>query len=168
MVTRMMLGQTLQTGYATDDLDQACALFQARYGIGEFYRGELNVSETEAGETMAMQIAHAWRGNSWLEIIQPVDGAVAIYRDWLPPGGGVRFHHLGVIMDTAEAYQAVKRDALASGRKISFSIAHPSGLGVFYLDTTADLGHYMEYLYFPDLAMHPLSHLTPSGAPPTP
>jgi hypothetical protein len=149
----MLLGHALQHAYVTSDLDAACELMARRFGVSRFYRPETNIVPLDDGRTMTVRFAHAWIGSIWLELIQPIEGAVAIYRDWLPPGDGfaMRFHHLGVRIATNAEIETVVAEAEDRGFPVVLSLGR-TGSKIRYIDTADALGHYIEYLYFADPA----------------
>ncbi len=149
----MLLGIPLQTAYVTTDIDRACDLLGEKYGVTQFLRQGTLTIHNDAGEAMVLGLAHAWIGSTWLEIIQPVAGAVEVYSDWLPKEGfGLRFHHVGIRLADLETWDRTMAEARAGGQRIVFSITKGAPSRVFYIDTAAELGHYVEYLYFPDAA----------------
>ena len=149
----MLLGTPLQTAYVTSDMDRACAMLGSRFGVSQFLRIARAEVTSDAGEEMVLALAHAWVGDVWLEIIQPLDGAVSIYRDFLPDEGfAMRFHHIGIRVHDLAARDRIMAEISDAGLRITFSITRGPPSEVFYVDTVAELGHYTEYLYFPDLA----------------
>lgn len=153
----MLLGTPLQVAYATTDLSRACALLGDRFGVSDYLRvGPLDVV-TDAGETMTLGLAHALVGPTWIEIIEPVAGAVEIFRNWLPAAGfGLKLHHLGYRVADEEAWARTIEEVRAAGIATIFTITHGPPSHACYIDTAAELGHYVEYLYFPDIAQSTL------------
>lgn len=150
----MLLGVPLQTAYVTTDIARACTMLGDKYGMTQFLRYGPATFPTDAGESMTLNLAHGWLGSTWFEIIEPVAGAVAIYRDWLPADGfGLRFHHIGIRLPDLDTWDRTKKSAEKTGHPVVFTMTSkdlPSR--VFYIDTVKDLGHYIEYLYFSDVA----------------
>ena len=141
----MLLRSPMQVAYVTRDVGRACATLGQKYGVRQFLRQEAVTLETEGGRSMTLSLAHAWIGPTWLEVIEPVDGEVAIYRDWLPRGVDIRLHHLGVkLADDREAAQFLD-EAAEAGHSLALKIVNPK-MKAYYLDTAAELGHYLEYL----------------------
>ena len=144
----MLLGIPFQTAYVTTSLDQACTMLAEKCGVRRLLRQDEVTIETDKGP-MLLGLAHGWVGPTWLEVIQPIDGAVATYRDWLSGGAAFRFHHIGVRAPDGPAYQRALQEATTAGYPISFRIDN-AAFQAFYADTTKDLGHYVEYLHFLD------------------
>ena len=144
----MLLGIPFQTAYVTSDLDRACAMLAQKLGVQRLLRQEEVTIDTDKGP-MLLALAHGWVGPTWLEVIRPIDGAVAIYRDWLSGGAAFRFHHVGVRAPDPQAYERALQEAQAPGYPICFRIDNPA-FQAFYADTAKDLGHYVEYLHFLD------------------
>jgi hypothetical protein len=157
----MLLGIPLQIAYATNDMDGACALFRDKYGVTQFYRpGPLDITN-DAGEHMGIEATHAWLGTTWLEIIQPLSGAVDVYRDWLPATGfALRHHHIGFQIPDPQAWDDMSARVDKGGYRKVFSITgNIGGSRIMYIDTAKELGHYVEYLYFPDVANSTLAKM---------
>lgn len=149
----MIYGLPVQTAYVTSDLDRGCAALGEHYGIREFLRPDLTIGRTDYGEEMRMRLAHAWWGDTWIELIEPVDGAIGLYQNWTPAASPLRLHHLGIFVQTPDDYKEALGINRAAGRSPVFSMRRPNGTQVCYFDTVKDLGHYTEYLYFPEEAM---------------
>lgn len=153
----MLLGTPLQVAYATTDLSRASALLGDKFGIARYlWVGRVDVV-TDAGETMILNLAHALVGPTWIELIEPIAGAVEIFRNWLPAAGfGLRLHHLGYHIADQEAWAQTMEEVRAAGIATIFSITRGPPSHACYIDTAAELGHYVEYLYFPDIAQSTL------------
>jgi hypothetical protein len=153
----MILGDVLQHAYVTTNVDEACQVLARQYGITKFYRPDVQQMTLDDGRQLTVHNAHAFVGSNWLEIIQPIAGDVALYRDWLPSGGGfaLRFHHTGIRIPSEADLEAKLAEAKASGLNIVLSIS-VGDIKVRYIDTSKALGHYIECLYFPDLAKSPI------------
>jgi hypothetical protein len=122
-----------------------------KYGIGQFFRAGPNVIETDAGESMTLKLAHAWVGDTWYEIVEPVAGAVSVYTDWLPSGNApLRFHHAGIRLRDVAAWDRMVRESEAAGYRMVLSLTKNRAQKYGFLDTMAELGHFVEYLYIPD------------------
>lgn len=144
----MWLEGHFQNAYVTRDLEAAIELFRAKYGVPSFntYEGELEVA-TPAGRGPAFnRVAFGWVGNLQFELIQPVSGLVDFYKEALPPGDGVRFHH--ICMRTNDL-DAVRSAVDAEQRPIVYEGAS-TGVRYFYVDARDTLGHYLEYVQMPD------------------
>ncbi len=137
-----------QAAYVTSDLDRAIKLFEERYSVNEF----LEMRDVELGALGTLDIAMAYLGDTMIEIIAPGKDAAAMFRgDHLDfDKRALEFHHVAVVLDSKEEFEAAKADALSSGLKIVAEADHEV-LDFFYVDTTEDLGHYVEYMFLHDV-----------------
>ncbi|HKT53004.1 MAG TPA: hypothetical protein VJP88_01020, partial [Caulobacteraceae bacterium] len=120
----------------------------AKFGVRRLLRQDEVGLDTDKGP-MLLGLAHGWVGPTWVEIIRPIDGSVAIYRDWLSAGATFRFHHIAVRAPDDQAYDQAVEETEAAHHPISFRVANQA-FRAFYADTVKDLGHYIEYLHFFD------------------
>lgn len=148
--SRPALGQIFQTAYVTTDMDCAVAIFRDRYGIGQFFRSGRRTVPLESSGQMTVEIALAWSGDTMIEIIQPLADDVAIYADWLPREGfGLRFHHVAVRLHSTSEWDEMLRRNEKLGHRVIFRLT-ASNTRALYIDTAAELGHYVEYLLYLD------------------
>jgi hypothetical protein len=146
----LVLGQTFQTAYVTTDMDRALAIFRERYGIGQFLRSGRRTIPLEPSGQMTMEIALAWAGDTMIEVIQPLADEVAVYADWLPREGfGLRFHHVAVRLHSTAEWNEMLRMNEKLGHRVCFRLT-ASNTKALYIDTAAELGHYVEYLLYLD------------------
>ena len=147
----MLLGPVLQLAYVTNDIDGACAHLGARYGLHKFLRSGPNTLETDAGALLTLKLAHAWLGPTWYEVIQPMDEAPPFLRDWVPAGGpALRLHHIGIRLPDLAAWERMLRGVEAAGYRVPLMLTKNRAQKYCYVDMTAELGHYVEYLFVPD------------------
>jgi len=147
----MILGQVLQQAYVTTDVDEACRVMGERFGIKEFFRPKIQTMGLDDGREVVLHNAHAWVGSIWLEIIQPIGGEDGIWRDWIAgrKGFAMKLHHLGIKVDTPQDMDAKMAEGQANGFDMVLSMTIMGNMAR-YLDTVDALGHYLEYLYFPN------------------
>lgn len=146
----LVLGQAFQTAYVTTDMDRALSVFDQRFGVKQFLRSGRRTIPLETGGQMTMDIALAWMGDSMLEIIHPLADNVAVYADWLPKEGfGLRFHHVGVRLNSMQEWQQMLQEIRTRDHEICFQLT-ASNTKALYIDTAAALGHYVEYLFYMD------------------
>ena len=139
----------MQLAYVTDDIDVATAYFESTLGTVKcqtHYKSSLGgvvVVDGETSEEWVIDVALVNAGPTNLEIIKPVSGAVDLYRDAIRPDVPATFHHVGFrIRDFDEATAIVK----ASGKTWK-QYGHLAGSIRFgYVDLTAELGHYVEFM----------------------
>ena len=139
-----------QLAYVTSDLDRAVEAYGELLGATEFLRFESRKPWVMAdGEhELEMAVALAWLGDLTIELIQPLGGHDAIYREVL--GGesvGLRFHHVGYRLSGTLERALELRDAQPEGR-VRMSKQEGEDTLIFYVDTRPELGHYVEYLWW--------------------
>jgi hypothetical protein len=127
-------GVATQIAFVVDDLETAIGHFVRDYGAGPFfvlphflqpgqiYRG--------APSTADVAIAMGFAGNTWFELIQPLDAEPSVYRETIEQRG-YGFHHFGIAHEDVEA--ALPR-YLAGGWREAFRAAVPTGGEVVYLE----------------------------------
>lgn len=139
-----------QAAYVTRDLDQAIAHFQKRHSGAVFTSIPAQGLELRIpAATASMKVAVAWIGDTQIELIEPVDGAVDIYRRALPDSGDVvAFHHLGMRITGERTAWESFRESVADA-----DVAIEGGrqeMRFIYTDERATLGHYLEYVWMSD------------------
>ena len=93
------------------------------------------------------RIAMGARGGLIVELIEPVAGEVDFYRRFLPRDGspGLRLHHLATFLPGGdEAWSSLTELLAASGLKVDYTVLIPDRVRAGYVDTTAELGHWLE------------------------
>jgi len=139
-----------QNAYVTTDFDQALELFRERFGIPRFFELRDGEMETGPGRYAGVHVAIAWVGALQIEIIQPLGGFDAIYREALPVDGGfaMRFHHTCQRVDSETDYEALLLDIEQRGLTIAAQGQHGGHVRYLYIDARAELGHYLEHTYY--------------------
>ncbi|MFV8816710.1 hypothetical protein [Haliea sp. E17] len=140
----MFFNGQFQNGYVTGNLERAVEIMGARCAIEHFDFDDVAIPvRTPSGAGVAeFRVALAWTGHHHLELIQPGDGLVDLYRDYLPSGATLRFHHFGMrCADLAP----VRLAAAEKHWPVALEGSVP-GIDFLYLDARADLGHYLEYI----------------------
>lgn len=139
-----------QVAYITNDFERALQQFGATHGIREFMRLPRMNYVTGPGRAAVCNIALAYVGATEIEVIEPLEGDVQIYREVLPRDGtfAVRFHHLCRMYPTKEAVEAEIARHRAEGRAVPVDGAAPGSARYFYADYRAELGHYVEGIWF--------------------
>ncbi len=141
MTATPLMKNVFQLAYVTSDLDAAAAVFRDSYGAGEFlFMRDLPGATTD--------IALAYAGDMMIELLQPVGGVADFYSTWIKGMNGLalRHHHYGMLVDTKAELAEIK--SAYSNRKVGFPLEGemPGALDYLYADTTAELGHYLEYI----------------------
>lgn len=127
-------GTIAQIAYVVEDLRAAIDHFVRDCGAGPFfvldhfwqpgqvYRGE----ESRADITLAM----GFSGQTWVELIQPLDDHPSVYRETIAQRG-YGFHHFGIAFEDVEAALPA---FTARGWREAFRAAVPTGGEVVYLE----------------------------------
>jgi hypothetical protein len=139
-----------QIAYVTRDLDRGMEELRDRFGVehcievptagATFLRGD-EPAEWEA------RIAMGARGGLIVELIEPVAGEVDFYRRFLADEGSpaLRLHHLATFVPVGEEVWTSLTELLAaSGLKVDYTVLIPDRVRAGYIDTTAELGHFLE------------------------
>jgi Glyoxalase/Bleomycin resistance protein/Dioxygenase superfamily len=138
-----------QIGYATTDVVETVKRYRERYGIREFLMLPNTVSNISPGRTATINVAMAFVNGTMIELIEPAGGADSIYRDVLPSSGyAVRHHHLGYAMFNEPDWQSTQREIERQKISIVLEGESPGVIRYQYIDLCADIGHYVEYLYY--------------------
>jgi hypothetical protein len=139
-ISTLPLSELYQLGFVTLDLEAAMARMRAQYGIPRFRRSH---------PTDWLETAHAYVGDSMIELLAVGADAPPLYAEMLPaPGMVTRLHHLGRFIHDAEGWQALQTALVDSGLPVPVNHeAMGGGLKVVYVDTRADLGVYSEYVW---------------------
>ena len=76
-----------------------------------------------------------------------VAGHIDFYTRVLPPDGSfaVRLHHIATFIDNGdEEWDRLGKLLAASGLKVDYTVLIPGRVRAGYVDTTAELGHWLE------------------------
>jgi hypothetical protein len=135
-------------GYVTTDLDRAIDVFTGQLGFGAFARFSPTLPvRTADGRTGPATLSCAFSTGRELvvELLQPLDGLVDIFREPLATldgtGFGIAFHHTGVLVDDLEATLGQLPVAPA------WQAWLPDRMGVSYTRPPG-LGHYVEHVQY--------------------
>lgn len=145
-----LLANVWQFGYVTNDLDGAIALMSERFGLehclklpagGTFFVGD------QPGEFEA-RFAMGSRGGTIIELIEPVSGHIDFYTRVLPADRqevAVRLHHIATFIEGGDdEWERLRRILAASQLKFDYTLVIPDRVRAGYIDTTAELGHWLE------------------------
>lgn len=144
----MLEGQHFQNAYVTRDIDKALQAFSERADVRQLIQTEVTVDVwTPAGMgTQTNKLAFVWVGDLQYELIEPVAGDVAIYRDALPKSDRPQFHHICMRIDKWDDFRArVDQQSLPVVLE-----GGSDALRFLYLDARDFLGHYLEYTFMND------------------
>jgi hypothetical protein len=139
-----------QIAYVTRDFDRGMETLRERFGIE-------NITEVPtAGATFLkgddavdwqVRVAMGARGGLIVELIEPVAGEVDFYRRFLPPDGSsdLALHHIATYVPLGDDVWDSLGELLArAGLRFDYTVLIPDRVRAGYVDTTADLGHYLE------------------------
>jgi hypothetical protein len=139
-----------QVAYVTNDLDQALAVLGGVHGVPRFWQQRDMPFATGQDRSAVCHIGLAFVGAVQIEVIEPREGDVSIYRDWLTgtDGFALRFHHLCRLFDSEAAYDQALADLRAAGRPLPICAEAPGMGRYFYADYRPELGHYLEGIVY--------------------
>jgi hypothetical protein len=139
-----------QIAYVTTDLDRATGVLRERFGVEHCVEvptdGATLLKDGEPAEWDA-RFAMGARGGLILEVIEPVGGEVDFYRRVLPEDGSfaLRLHHIATFVALGDdVWDSVSALLAASGLRFDYSVLIPDRVRAGYVDTTAELGHFLE------------------------
>lgn len=138
-----------QLAYVTHDIEKAAGLLVERNRLEPFSFHQIDIPCFGRRESCVARVAISWNGVRQVELIEPISGAVELYREGLPPPGmATAFHHIGVRVQGGVADWEARRDALSAA---GFPIALQGGLGdkvrFAYVDMRDTLGHHVELIW---------------------
>jgi hypothetical protein len=126
-------GKFFKLGYVTGDLAAAEAVFARRFGVLSFQR--------------LGKVALAYRGEVLIELIETDPAEPSIYRAALGESV-VSFHHNAYLLRDRVEWDRLEGVLRAQDLSVALHIAPPGmDLEVAYVDTTQELGHYVEFIY---------------------
>lgn len=138
----LMGAEHFQIAYATNDIDRACDLFSARYGVRRFQR--LEGPLRDGGK---IRVELAWVGPVMYELLTASGPGSSIYMSRLPRGDGfaIRHHHLGYLVHDENQWTALKDEVARQGCSLAHE-SHTDGLMRSCFVDAPGLGHYLEYI----------------------
>lgn len=141
----MIEGHHYQNAYVTRDIEKAIDAFRTRSGVVDVMTIQAETEVWTPGGTGVQnnKLAFIWIDNVQYELIEPVSGLIDIYRDGLPAGDGMKFHHVAMRVDDWDDFRARVDRA-------GYPIALEGDLGTLkflYLDARDYVGHYLEYVW---------------------
>ena len=145
-----LLANVWQFGYVTPDLERAKAFMAERFGLEHCLDLPSDTARFLAGDEPVeweVKVAMGARGGMIVELIEPVAGCIDFYNRVLPPDGSfaVRLHHLATYMAGGDdEWARVGAVLAASGLKVDYTVLIPDRVRAGYVDTNAELGHWLE------------------------
>jgi hypothetical protein len=145
----MLEGKHFQNAYVTRNIRKAIEDFKSRADIRKLieYEGTTEVTTPAGLVKQTTKLAFVWVDDLQYELIEPVSGAVDIFRNALPADDLPVFHHICMRVDNWDEFRArVDRQSLPIVMERSIG----DGLKFLYLDARSFLGHYLEYVWMSD------------------
>lgn len=139
-----------QLGYVSTDLDRANELLRERFGLEHIMEVPTEGATFLVGDEPAewqTRISMGARGGLIVEVIEPVGGEVGFYRRALPDDGSfaLRLHHLATFVPLGDEVWATIEGLLErAGLRFDYTVLIPDRVRAGYVDTTAELGHWLE------------------------
>jgi hypothetical protein len=129
------LGAVAQIAHVVEDLDASIAHFIRDLGAGPFFVIDHFLqpgAQTFRGQvsTADVRIGMAFSGQTWFELIQPLDREPSIYREAILTRGYGLHHHGIAVVDVPAAQARYEAD----GWRESFRSPVPTGGDVVYLE----------------------------------
>jgi len=144
--------QFVQVAYVTNDMDGAIERFDKMFGVSRWLRVPGMEMGLGGGRRLTMDMALAMAGGVQLELIAPLGGDDAVYRDALRadrPGLQVVHHHVAERMASLADFDALRDRIRANGLALPIDDQSPNGVHYLYVDTRETLGHHLEYVWYP-------------------
>lgn len=139
-----------QIAYVTTDLERGIEQLRERFGIEHCTEvptaGATFLKGDEPAEWNA-RVAMGARGGLIVEVIEAVSGEVDFYRRFLPQDGssGLGLHHLAALVPLGdETWDSLGTMLAAQGLRFDYTVLIPDRVRAGYVDTTAELGHFLE------------------------
>lgn len=146
-----LLANVWQLGYVTTDLDRAIEFMAERFGMTDCRRLPSDTATFLAGDQPVpweVKVAMGARGGLIVELIEPVAGEIDFYTETLPDDRNelaIRLHHVATHMATGDREWSDLQALLArSGLKVDYTVLIPDRVRAGYVDTRAELGHWLE------------------------
>lgn len=133
--------EQFQMAYVTNDIERACEVFRARYGVPGFRRLEGPLAE--GGQ---IRIELAWAGGTLYELVEASGPGSEFYAERLPADRfAIRHHHLGFLVPDAEGWDGLQRRIETEEWRVMLRSDIPGFMQACYIEAP-ELGHYLEYL----------------------
>lgn len=138
----LLATEPFQIAYATNDIEQAKALFQQQLGIRHFR--ELSGQLPSGGY---IHVELAWVGNIMYELLTASGEGSELYMRGLPDDGfAIRHHHFGFLLRSTAEWEDLHQEIAARQWHMP-SISHTPGFMRSCFVECPALGHYLEYLW---------------------
>lgn len=145
-----LLANVWQLGYVTTDLERAKEFMAERFGLTHCRNLPSDTATFLAGDTPVpwrINAAMGARGGLIVELIEPVAGEIDFYTEVLPEGGefAVRLHHIATYTATGDPeWERIEALLAKAELKVDYAVLIPGRVRAGYVDTRAELGHWLE------------------------
>jgi hypothetical protein len=145
-----LLANVWQLGYVTTDLERAIDFMAQRFGLQDCRHLPSDTATFLVGENPApweVKVAMGARGGLIVELIEAVAGEIDFYTRVLPANGefAVRLHHIATFIEPGdEAWRKLEALLAGSGLQVDYTVLIPNRVRAGYVNTTAELGHWLE------------------------
>lgn len=158
-----------QIAYVTTDLDRGMEVLRDSFGVENCTEVPTAGATFLRGDEPAewdVRVAMGARGGLIVELIEAVGGEVDFYRRFLPDdGSALGFHHLASFVPVGdEAWESLNELLAAAGLKVDYTVLIPDRVRAGYVDTTAELGHFLEVCQLQEADIELFSGLVAQGA----
>ena len=137
-----------QVCYVTPDLDRGIKELRDLFGIENTTEVPVEgASFLKGGERQQwdVRVAMGARGGLIVELIEPIAGEVEFYRQALGEGAVLGLHHMAMLVPLGdEAWEDLERLLAEHGMAFTYTILIPDRARLAYVDTRAQLGHWIE------------------------
>jgi hypothetical protein len=138
-----------QLAFVTRDVERAAAIMTQRHALTPFSVHDISIPCKGREDPCVARVAISWNGERQIELIEPVAGAVELYRNGLPAGDAVAaFHHVGIkVRGTLADWEERRAELVGRGMTIALEGGLEDRVRFAYFDARATLGHYMELIW---------------------
>lgn len=156
----LLLKGFFQIGYATNDLDQALALYRDKFNMPQFAEIRDIPVQGPNNSELIVHFALAYKDDTMIELIQPVKGDSSMFDHVLPAKDfAVRHHHFAYCLDSMAELDEAEAAMRNQGIDVPIRGNGMEQVFFFYADTRPWLGHYSEYLTLTDKGREAYSQL---------
>jgi len=137
----------IHAAYVASDLEAGKRRLAAMFGVSEFVGYEGIPIEVPGGEAI-IDFVVADVGGWALEVICPAGGKDHVYRQLLPADpADIAFHHFATRIEGQAEWDMVAEAAARHAIDVPVLGHADEGTSYIYLDTRAQLGHMLEFIW---------------------
>jgi catechol 2,3-dioxygenase-like lactoylglutathione lyase family enzyme len=137
----------IHAAYVTHDLERGKRRLAAMFGAKEAtVYPEIEIGVPGGVATIGFAVADS--NGTQVEVIQPLGGKDEVYRQALPADpDDIAFHHFATRVESEDEWQLVMDASRCHGLEIVVDGGEEYGSRYAYLDTRAQLGHMLEFMW---------------------